>query len=135
MPKLLRLLAVGPGFWTRVAEAEGKDPLEQSSWERGLAVVASQYESPRSPVWAVQAVLAGAAGVPLGNAVAVNSWGVQVLVGGTVLGSTCGARRHLGLQTRADQAAKRSAGLRGSVGGIRTRLRTLCEPPANCLRL
>jgi hypothetical protein len=82
MASLLRSFALGPGFWTRVAEAEAKDPLEQSSWERGLAMVASQYESPRSPVWAVQAVLAGAAGVPIGNAVAVNSWGVQVLVGG-----------------------------------------------------
>jgi hypothetical protein len=82
MSKLLRSFALGPGFWTRVAVAEAKDPLEQSSWERGLAMVASQYESPRSPVWAVQAVLAGAAGVPIGNAVAVSSWGVQVLVGG-----------------------------------------------------
>src|SRR5947208_16841854 len=77
MSNLLRSFALGPGFWTRVAEAEAKDPLEQSSWERGLAMVARQYESPRSPVWAVQAVLAGAAG-----AVTVNSWGVQVLVGG-----------------------------------------------------
>src|SRR4051812_9709342 len=82
MPKMLRVFVLGPGFWTRVAEGEVKDPLEQSSWERGLAMVASQYESPRSPVWAVQAVLAGAAGVPIGNAVAVNSWGIQVLVGG-----------------------------------------------------
>ena len=82
MSKLLRSFALGPGFWTRAAVAEAKDPLEQSSWERGLAMVANQYESPRSPVWAIQAVLAGAAGVPIGNAVAVNSWGVQVFVGG-----------------------------------------------------
>jgi hypothetical protein len=82
MAKMLRRFALGPGFWTRVEVAEAKDSLDQSSWERGLATVALQYESPRSPVWAVQAVLAGAAGVPIGNAVAVNSWGVQVLVGG-----------------------------------------------------
>ena len=79
---MLRWFALGPGFWTRVEVAEAKDSLDQSSWERGLVTVARQYESPRSPVWAVQAVLAGAAGVPIGNAVAVNSWGVQVLVGG-----------------------------------------------------
>jgi hypothetical protein len=47
-------------------------------------MVTRQYESPRSPVWAAQAVLASAAGVPIGNAVAANAWSVQVLIGGAV---------------------------------------------------
>jgi hypothetical protein len=79
---ILQKFALGPGFWKRVSAAEAKAPLDQSAWERGLATMARQYESPRTLVWPIQTVLAAAVGVPVGNAVAVNSWIVQALVGG-----------------------------------------------------
>jgi hypothetical protein len=104
---VLRKFALGPGFWKRVSAAEAKPPLDQSAWERGLATMARQYESPRTLVWPIQTVLAAAVGVPLGNAVAVNSWVVQALVGELRHSSCSGSFRRSALPS-SPQCQRRS---------------------------
>jgi len=57
------------------------EALDQSAWQRGMAASVRAFDNPRSGIWALQAVLAAAVGVPVGNEVAVVSLGLQAVVG------------------------------------------------------
>lgn len=62
--------------------AESKSSLAQSAWERGVASAASAFDRGRSPLNALQAIIGGAVGFPVGNVVAVNSVALQIVIGG-----------------------------------------------------
>jgi hypothetical protein len=84
MARRFQHFALGPVLWNRVDAAVAMSPLDQTAFQRGVASAASAFDRSRSPLGAMQALVGGAVGVPVGNAVSVNALSLQVVVGAAV---------------------------------------------------
>lgn len=81
MPLWIKHFALGPILARSVERAEAPSRFEQSAWQRGVSSAAASFDRGRSALQALQAVIGGAVGLPVGNAAAVDSVVLQIVIG------------------------------------------------------